>query len=411
MIEFERFVLPNGLRVILHRDTATPLVAVNMLYDAGSRVESPNMTGMAHLFEHLMFSGTRKVKDFDEAIQMAGGDANAYTNTDITNFYEMMPAENLETALWLESDRMRGLNLKPRKVNLQKKVVIEEFKETCLDQPYGNLWHLLAGLAYKEHPYRWPTIGQTPEHIERIQIQDLQAYFNTWYSPDKATLAIAGNIEITRTRDMVIKWFEDIPTGPTVLRHKIVEPTQTERREITDFQNVPVNALYMGFLSPGRNEKSYYAADLLTDILANGPSSRLYRNLVMEKELFSHVDCYQTGTVDPGLIIIEGKPTHNMSLEEAEKHIWAEINQVAEQGLSERELQKIKHKNEASIAFSQVSAVHKSMNLAYFEWLGDANGINTELEDYQSVTVADIQEFTQNSLQPSKLNIVKFKSN
>jgi zinc protease len=411
MIEFDRFVLPNGLRVILHRDIATPLVAVNMLYDAGSRVEDPNMTGMAHLFEHLMFSGTKKVKDFDEAIQMAGGDSNAYTNTDITNFYEMMPAENLETALWLESDRMRGLNLKPRKVNLQKKVVIEEFKETCLDQPYGNLWHLLAGLAYKEHPYRWPTIGQTPEHIERIQIQDLEAYFKTWYRPDKAILAIAGNFELKRAKDLVLKWFEDIPAGPPMLINKITEPIQTERREITDFQNVPVNAIYMGFLSPGRNDKAYYAADLLTDILANGPSSRLYRNLVMEKELFSHVDCYQTGTIDPGLIIIEGKPALNVTLEEAEHHIWSEINQVVEQGLSDRELQKIKHKNEASIAFSQVSAVHKSMNLAYFEWLGDANGINTELEDYQSVSVEDIQEFAQQSLQASKLNVVKFKSN
>lgn len=409
MIQFERFVLDNGLRVLIHQDESTPLAALNVLYDAGSRVEQPGKTGMAHLFEHLMFSGTKQIPDFDEAIQMAGGDANAFTNADITNFYEMIPAANLETALWLEADRMQGLTLKKRKVQVQKKVVIEEFKESCLDQPYGNVWHLIAALAYKAHPYRWPTIGQTPEHIIGVTLEDLLEHYHTWYQPGNAVLTIAGPHPPSVVKEWVIRWFDPIPGVAIPQRPTVHEPEQTERREITDYHQVPLDALYMGFVCPGRTSRAYYPTDLLTDVLANGPSSRLYRRFVMEQELFSHIDCYQTGNIEPGLLIIEGKPLPGLSLQDAEACIWEELEKLKSEGLSDRELVKLKNKNEASIAFSQVSVIHKAINLAYFEWMGDADDINHELDHYQLVNTMEMQEAAFRILRPERANVVFYK--
>ncbi len=409
MVNFERFTLSNGLRVVIHRDPSTPIAALNVLYNAGSRVEDPSRTGMAHLFEHLMFSGSQHVDDFDVAIQHAGGDANAFTNSDITNFYDMLPVENLETALWLESDRMMGLELSEEEIDVQKKVVIEEFKETCLDQPYGNLWHLMAGLAYTKHPYRWPTIGLAPEHIAAVEAQHLRDHFSTWYRPNNAILAIAGDIQPDKIMPRVEAWFGSIPSGPAIITPNYFEPEQLARRELTDRNNVPVESLYMGFHCPGRMDPGYYATDLLTDILANGPSSRLYRRLVMEKELFSHIGCYQNGTFDPGMILIEGKPTPGISLEAAEAAIWHELLDLTQYGIPEKELTKIKHKNEAAIAFSQVSVIHKAMNLAYFEWMDDASLINREIDAYQAVTVNDIRETAFQLFQPDKANVVFYR--
>jgi zinc protease len=410
MIRFERFVLDNGLRVLIHQDTSTPLAAVNVLYDAGSRVEHPDRTGMAHLFEHLMFSGTRQVPDFDEAIQMAGGDANAFTNADITNFYEMMPAANLETALWLEADRMQGLTLKKRKIQVQKKVVIEEFKESCLDQPYGNVWHLLAALAYTVHPYRWPTIGLTPEHIIGVNQDDLLAHYHAWYQPANAVLSIASPHPPALVKDWVKRWFEPIPGVACPVRSSPIEPPQTYRREITEHQQAPLDALYMGFVCPGRTEPAYFPADLLTDALANGPSSRLYRRFIMEQERFSHIDCYQTGNIEPGLLIIEGKPLPGVTLEEAEALIWDELHKLIQEGIPERELTKLKNKNEASIAYSQVSVIHKAINLAYFEWMGHADGINQELDQYRSVTREEMQLTAACLFAPEKANVVQYRT-
>ncbi len=409
MVNFERFTLSNGLRVVIHRDPSTPIAALNVLYNAGSRVEDPSRTGMAHLFEHLMFSGSQHVEDFDEAIQHAGGDGNAFTNADITNFYDMLPIENLETAFWLESDRMMGLELSDEEIDIQKKVVIEEFKETCLDQPYGNLWHLMAGLAYTQHPYRWPTIGLVPEHITAVTAKHLRDHFSRWYRPNNAILSVAGDIHPDKIMPRIEAWFGDIPSGPPIVTPKFSEPEQTTRREITERLNVPVEALYMGFHCPGRMDAGYYATDLLTDILANGPSSRLYRRLVMEKELFSHIDCYQNGTLDPGMILIEGKPTPGISLEEAEAAIWLELQHLATHGIPQRELTKIKHKNEAAIAFSQVSVIHKAMNLGFFEWMDDASLINREIDAYQQVTLAEIQNTAAQLFQPQKANVVFYR--
>lgn len=409
MVPFVRHTLANGLRVIIHRDPSTPIAALNILYNAGSRVEHPGRTGMAHLFEHLMFSGSAHVEDFDEVMQHAGGDANAFTNPDITNFYDMLPVENLETALWLESDRMLGLELSEEEIDIQKKVVIEEFKETCLDQPYGNLWHHMSGMAYTVHPYRWPTIGLTPADIEAVTRRELMEHFSTWYRPANAVLALAGNVDPDKVIPRIEAWFGDIPAGPPICLPRYVEPPQTARREVTDRVNVPLDALYMGFLCPGRNEPGYFSTDLLTDILANGPSSRLYRRLVMDRELFSHIDCYQTGMIDTGMVLIEGKPTPGVSLEQAEEAIWQELADLAAHSLSEAELTKIKHKNEASIAFSQVAVIHKAMNLAYFEWMEDADLINRELESYRQVTPEEIRDMAGRLFRPEQANVVLYR--
>lgn len=409
MIPFVQHTLANGLRVVLHPDPDTPIAAVNVLYDAGSRVEDPSRTGMAHLFEHLMFSGSPHVPDFDEAIQNAGGDANAYTNSDITNFYDMLPVDNLETALWLESDRMMALELDQEDIDIQKKVVIEEFKETCLDQPYGNLWHLMAGMVYTDHPYRWPTIGLTPDHIAAATARELQAHFATWYRPNNAILAIAGNIDPDRILPRVEAWFGDIPSSQRPALPLFTDPLQTVRRECTETNNVPVEALYLGFRCPGRLDPAFYTADLITDILANGPSSRLYRRLVMEKEYFSHLDCYLNGTLEPGVLIIEGKPTPGIRLEEAEALIWQELEQLAATAIPEAELTKIKNKNEAAIAFSQVSVIHKAMNLAYFEWMGDAGLINREMAFYQEIQPSAIRDMAAQLFRPERANVVFYR--
>ncbi len=406
MVHFERHTLSNGLRVIIHRDPSTPIAVLNVLYNAGSRVESPHRTGLAHLFEHLMFSQSRHVHDFDEAIQHAGGDCNAFTNTDITNFYDMIPVENLETAFWLESDRMMGLKFSQEELDIQKKVVIEEFKETSLDQPYGNLWHLMADSVYKEHPYRWPTIGLTPDHIANVSLQEVKAFFHHWYRPNNAIVCVAGDVDPQKVLGRIEAWFGQIPSGPEHDLPAFQEPVQTHRREIVRRDAVPLPALYMGFQCPGRLEPGYYAADLITDILANGPSSRLYRRLVMDRELFSHIDCYQTGTLDPGVIMIEAKPAPGLGLEEAEDIIWKELEDLATTPIPERELEKIKNKNEAAIAFSEVAIVHKAMNLAHCEWLGKPDLINQEIEHYRAVSLGDVRDTAADLFQKQRANLV-----
>jgi zinc protease len=409
MIDFLAHTLPNGLKVVLHRDPSTPIAAVNVLYDAGSRVEDPDRTGMAHLFEHLMFSGSPHVEDFDEVIQHAGGDSNAFTNADITNFYDMLPVDNLETALWLESDRMLGLTLEEEDIDLQKKVVIEEFKETCLDQPFGDLWHHMAGLVYTRHPYRWPTIGLDPGHIEAVTHQDLRRHFAAWYRPNNAFLAIAGDFEPERLLSRVEAWFGDIPSAPLPALARITEPTQTARREIQATGNVPVDALYMGFRCPGRLEHDFYAADLITDILSNGPSSRLYRRLVMDQGLFAHIDCYLNGSLEPGVLMIEGKPVPGVSLDRAEAVIWEELQRLAGETMSDLELVKIKNKNEAAIAFSQVSVIHRAMNLGYFAFMGDPGLINRETELYREVSADQVREVAAALFRPERANVVFYR--
>lgn len=390
MIEFSRFTLKNGLRVLVHEDNSTPMAAVNILYNVGSRDESPDKTGFAHLFEHLMFGGSKNVADFDDPIQMAGGECNAFTNSDITNFYDLVPMENLETVLWLESDRMSSLNFSKKSLDVQRKVVVEEFKETCLNQPYGDVWHHLSDLAYKVHPYRTPTIGKVPQHVEDATLDDVKKFFKKYYCPNNAILVISGNIKPEAAKALIEKWFDDIPSGNIFVRDLPQEPKQIEFRQKENRANVPTDALYLAFHTPGRADKDYYAIDLLSDILGNGRSARLYQRLMKERRLFTQIDAYVTGYIDPGLMIIEGKPADGISMEQAEAAIWKELEIIKNEMVDERELAKIKNKMESSLKFSEASVLNKAINLAFFELLGDAELINSEAVAYQNVTSVDI---------------------
>lgn len=390
MIAFERFELKNGLRVIVHEDDSTPMAAVNVLYNVGARDESPDKTGFAHLFEHLMFGGSANVADFDTPIQMAGGDNNAFTNNDITNFYEVLPAKNLETAFWLESDRMLALNFDEEVLEVQRKVVVEEFKETCLNEPYGDVWHHIADMAYKVHPYRWPTIGKVPKHVEDATIEDVKDFFYTHYRPNNAILSVAGNVKTAEVRRLAEKWFGEIPPGPRRDRQLPQEPPQERFEKRINEANVPVDALYLAFHMPSRYQRDYYVVDLISDVLSNGSSARLYRRLLKEQKLFAAIDCYVTGSIDPGLLVIEGQPAEGVSLEAGAAAIWAELEDLKSAPIPERELQKLKNKVESTLLFSELNVVNKAMNLAFFEVLGDAGLINREVVLYQEVTTTDL---------------------
>jgi len=391
MIEFDKYTLKNGLRLIIHTDNSSPMVAVNVVYDVGSRDENPEMTGFAHLFEHLMFGGSENAPDFDGPIQNAGGENNAFTNTDMTNFYNVLPAQNIETALWLESDRMKQLIFSQNALDVQKKVVIEEFKETCLSEPYGDVWHYLSNLAYKEHSYSWPTIGKEMSHIKDAVLTDVKDFFNKHYTPQNAILVISGNVNADHVKSSVDKYFGDIPSGTKYHRKLTQEPVQKHFRSQTVTGNVPIPAVYLSFHMVSRNHVDYYAFDLLSDVLSNGRSSRLYQRLHKVNPVFSQIDAYISGTFDPGMFIIEGRPNKDVNLETAKAAIWKELETLVNEPIDSRELQKLKNKIESSLEYSEVNILHKSMSLAYFELLGNANLINKEAEAYQKVTSEDIQ--------------------
>ena len=410
MISFERFELKNGLKVLIHEDDSTPMVAVNVLYNVGARDESPDKTGFAHLFEHLMFGGSANVADFDTPIQMAGGENNAFTNNDITNFYDIVPAENLETALWLESDRMLSLNFDERVLEVQRKVVLEEFNETCLNEPYGDVWHHITDMAYKVHPYRWPTLGKVPKHVEEATIEDVKTFFYKYYRPNNAILAIAGNVQSKEVVTSVEKWFSDIPSGKANVRMLPQEPPQMRLEKRINEANVPVDALYLAFHVPARKQQDYYVADLLSDILSHGPSSRLYQRLVKQNAIFSSIDCYVTGSIDPGLLIVEGKPSEGVSLEDGIAAIWKELESLKHELISERELQKVKNKIESNLIFSEMNIINKAMNLAFYELLEDAELINKEASFYQKISREDINRVANELLTEENCSELLYKA-
>jgi predicted Zn-dependent peptidase len=392
MVHFKRHILPNGLRMLVHEDPSTPLVAVNVSYYVGSRDENPDRTGFAHLFEHLMFAGSKNVPDFDEPLQRAGGENNAFTTNDYTTFYEIVPAENLETALWLESDRMLALNINKKSLDVQRKVVVEEFKEACLNEPYGDSWHHLSELMFHKHPYRWPVIGLAPEHVENAGLDDVRDFYRRWYTPSNAVLSIAGNVRANDVIALAEKWFANIPAGQTPSRALPVEPEQTAPARKTVRANVPVPAIYLAFRTPARLEREFYAVDLLTDVLALGPSSRLYRRLLKEQSLFSSIDAYVTANVDPGLLVIEGRPAEGVTIEKALEAVWAELRLLGEEAIDTRELQKIQHRFESTLVFSETSVLNKAQNLAFYELLDRAELMNEETETYLSVTPEELHQ-------------------
>ena len=390
MIQFERFVLPNGLRVLVHEDKSTPMAVVNVLYDVGARDESPEKTGFAHLFEHLMFGGSKNIPVYDEPLQMAGGENNAYTTNDLTNYYCQLPAENIETAFWLESDRMLSLAFSKKSLEVQRKVVSEEFKEHYINKPYGDVWHKFRELIYTTHPYKWMTIGKELKHVEDATLEDVKDFFFKHYTPTNAILVVAGNVELENIKKLSEKWFGDIPAGVKYNRVIPAEPKQTAPRKLEVKANVPLDALYMSWHIYPRTDPRYYTADLITDILSGGGSSRLYQSLVKEKQLFSNIDCYHFGSTDAGIITIEGKLVKGVDITLAEAAVNEELKKLQQDGISVSELEKVKNKTESAMAFEDMAVMSRAASIAMYELLGDANMINTELANYQAVTADEI---------------------
>ena len=392
MVKFNRFTLDNGLRVIVHEDHTTPMAVVNILYDVGARDENPEQTGFAHLFEHLMFGGSVNIPSYDEPLQRVGGENNAFTSNDITNYYITQPSNNLETAFWLESDRMLNLAFSKKSLEVQRNVVIEEFKQRYLNQPYGDVWLKLRPLVYKKHPYRWATIGKEIKHIEDAKIEDVKAFFKKHYNPQNAIMVVGGDVTLAQVKELSEKWFASIPTGEKYHRDLPQEDVQHDERRETVTAKVPLNDVYIAFQMEGRLEKSYYAVELMSDILSRGHSSRLYKALVKEKQIFSDVHAYISGSIDTGMFVFEGKPLEGISIEQAEAAIWEQLEVLKSGEIPADELTKVKNKTESTIIFSEMSLLEKGMNLAWSELLGDADMINHETEKYLAVTAAEIKE-------------------
>jgi len=392
MVEFNRFKLSNGLQVIHHLDTSTPIACINILYDVGARDEDPEQTGFAHLFEHLMFGGSVNIENFDEPLQRVGGENNAFTNNDITNYYLTLPVENIETAFWLESDRMLSLAFSEKSLEVQRNVVIEEFKQRYLNQPYGDVWLLLKPLTYKVHPYRWNTIGKEIKHIEEASIEQVKSFFHKHYHPANAILVVAGDIALEKVKQLAEKWFEPIPTKQKANRNLPQEPKQLKPALLKVSRKVPSDAIYCCWHMCSRTHEDYHVFDLISDVLSNGHSSRLFQSLVKEKEIFSEISAYVSGDRDPGLFIVSGKTRNGIKPEVAEALIMEEIEKIKSDLIPERELQKLINKAESMFVFSNMSVLNKAMNLAYFEWLGDASDLNVELDKYKRVTPEKLRE-------------------
>jgi zinc protease len=411
MIQFERFTLANGLRVIVHRDTSTPMAVVNVMYDVGARDEDPGKTGFAHLFEHLMFGGSMHIENYDEPLQMAGGENNAYTTNDLTNYYIQLPAENIETAFWLESDRMLSLAFSEKSLDVQRKVVCEEFKEHYINKPYGDAWHKMRELAYEVHPYRWMTIGKELSHVEKAKLEDVKNFFFKFYRPANAILVVAGNVTVEQAKQLSEKWFGDIPAGEKYNRQLPGEPPQTRARKLEIKADVPLDALYKAWHISSRLDRKYYITDLVTDILSGGGSSRLYHSLVKEKKLFSNIECYHFGSIDNGLLAIEGKLVKGTKMEDAEKAVDEELEKMKKDLVSDAELEKVKNKTESTIAFEDMSVMNRANSLAFYELLGDAELMNSELEKYATVTTKDILDESKSIFRAENSSTLYYYSN
>ena len=410
MIEYSRYVLANGLRLLVHEDHSTPMAAVSVQYDVGSRDESPDRTGFAHLFEHLMFGGSKNAPSYDDPLQLAGGENNAFTNSDLTNFYISLPANNLDTALWLEADRMVNLNINEETFDVQRKVVIEEFKETCLNEPYGDAWHHISALAYKKHPYRWPTIGLTPEHISEASLEDVTRFYHEHYNPSNAILVVTGDIDPAEVVKKVEYYFGHLPSGKTAPRQLEAEPQLTEGRRLEVTARVALDSVYLCFPMPHRTHPDFFVLDLLTDVLSEGPSSRLYRRLLKDRELATTIDAYLTGTHDAGLVVIEAKPRDGVSTQELEQAILDELYTLRTQTIHPMELEKIKNKLSSSLTFSELSIVNKAINLAFYEGIGDVSLINREEEIYAAITVEDLRRAANTYLHEGNCCTLLYKS-
>jgi predicted Zn-dependent peptidase len=410
MIQFEKFELDNGLKVVVHQDTSTPMAVVNVLYNVGAKDEDPKQTGFAHLFEHLMFGGSVNIPVYDEPLQRAGGENNAYTTNDLTNYYCQIPAENIETAFWLESDRMLSLAFSEKSLEVQRKVVCEEFKEHYINKPYGDAWHKMRTLAYTQHPYRWMTIGAALSHVENATMQDVKDFFFRFYRPNNAILVVTGNVTTDQVKTLAEKWFGPIPAGEPYVRNLPAEPEQLKSKTLDVRADVPLDMLMMTWHMGDRNDKYYHATDLLTEVMGGGASSRLYEQLIKVKQIFSSIECYHFGTIDPGLLVIEGKLVKGVTMSVAEKAILDEIEHIKNEILPLKEVQKVINKTESLICFEDMSIMNRAHSLAYYELLGDASLMNSELKKYQEVTPQLIQETAQRIFKDTNRNTLYYYS-
>ncbi len=410
MISYSQFTLNNGLTVIVHEDPTVEIAVMNLLYKVGSRNEDPSRTGFAHLFEHLMFGGSVNIPSYDEPLQKVGGENNAFTSPDITNYYLTVPAANLETGFWLESDRMMSLSFDPKALEIQRKVVVEEFKQRYLNQPYGDVWLKLRPLVYLRHPYQWATIGKEPSHIENATLQDVKDFFFRHYRPNNAILVVAGKVTREQVGELALKWFGEIPAGPFHSNGVEKEPAQSERRTLTVEADVPADLLYKVYRMTGRFDADYFATDLMSDVLGRGHSSRLYQKLVKEKEVFTSVSSYLMGSIDPGLVIISGRVKKGITPEQAESETDRILAQIMDQGVEADELEKVKNQAEASVVFSEVEVLNRAMNLAFAAVSGDPEEVNRETERIRSVTVDDINRLSRQVLAESNSSTLYYKS-
>ena len=410
MIQFKEFYLDNGLQVLVHEDPRSTMACMNLLYKVGSRNEDPGKTGFAHLFEHLMFGGSKHIGNFDTPLQMVGGDNNAFTSTDITNYYITVPKDNIETAFWLESDRMLSLSFDPEVLEVQRKVVLEEFKQRYLNQPYGDIWHLLRPEAYKVHPYRWPTIGKELSHIEEATMDQVKTFFGQFYVPDNAILVLAGAVTVTQVEQLANKWFGPIPTGNFTKPDIPIEPAQKYSRHLEVEAQVPSNALYYTYHMPGIMQEAYHGADLLSDILGRGKSSYLFKELVKERNLFSNISGYITGSADPGLFVISGRLRDNIGFEQAEEGIKQVVDAVLSGGITDQDLERVQNQAEASSVYGELEILNRAMSLAYGAFLGNPNLANEELDIIRAITKKDISDIANTILIDENRTSLHYKS-
>lgn len=408
MIAYSAFALSNGLQVLVHRDPNVQIAVINLLYRVGARDENPAKTGFAHLFEHLMFGGSVNVPSYDEPLQKAGGENNAFTSNDLTNYYLTVPAANLETGFWLESDRMLALSFDPRVLEVQRKVVVEEFKQSYLNKPYGDVWLKLSPLAFTVHPYQWPTIGKDPAHIEQATMEDVRDFFFSHYLPNNAILVVAGNVEEGAVRELAEKWFGPIPSGKVPATTRLPEPPQLGKRTLKHKGDVPAHALYKAYHMAGRMDPGYHPADLASDVLSRGNSSRLYSKLVKEKKIFTGISAFVSGSIDPGLMVFSGRTNGDITPEEAEKHLDEVVSRFVDDGPTDQELEKVRNQAATTFGFNYVEVMSRAFNLAYATLLGDPALVNTELDTIQKVSAADIRAEAQTVIREENASVLYY---
>jgi zinc protease len=409
MNNLHKFTLKNGLKVLFNKDNTSPIVALNIIYNVGAKDENPNLTGFAHLFEHLMFGGSINIPKYDLPLEKVGGENNAFTNNDFTNYYLTIPKENIETGFWLESDRMLNLAFNKKSLEVQRKVVIEEYKQRYLNQPYGDIWLLIRSLVYKYHPYQWATIGKDISHIEKAKMADVKAFYTKFYNPNNAILSVVGDMELQDLQVLCEKWFEPIPAGEIYIRNLSKEPTQNQARFLEVTRDVPVDVIFKVYRMCDRLHPDFYATDLLSDILSNGKSSRLYLELLKKQNLFSQISAFISGDIDEGMFVVAGYLNDGIDFQTADKAISTELEKIYSSEIPSNELQKVKNKVESALLFSELSNIDKAMNLGYYELLGDADLSNFEIEKYSQVSIDDIKNVALNLFKSENCSTLFYK--